>query len=435
MTESHMPISRAKIAGDRKAVVIGSGIAGLTAAIGLARAGVQVTVVTKGLGGLQLSQGTIDILGYTGDQHHNLVPTPMDAFDDLPDEHPYRLCGRAAVEQGIELMHDVLGPGELIGSVEINGLYPTAVGALRPTALVPRSMANGVAEQGKKFVIVGIEELKDYHPELIAGNIARTPLPDGDPIPARHVSFSLPRVDHEVDANPVQYARALDNPEFRARFAAAVKQLVEPGETVGIPAVLGLNDPTAFDDVQAAIGAPLFEIVSQPPSVVGMRLNEALTIAAKTAGVRMMIGAEVTGVVAEGGAATGVIVRTAGRERIISTDWVVHCGGGFESGSLAVDSYNKISERILDLPLSASDATDLIHGDFWGAPQPLFKVGVRVDESMRVLDAQGSPLYPNLLAAGGILAGSIRWEEKSGEGIALGSAMKAVATITEGVAR
>lgn len=435
MTESHLPITRTAVTGTRKAVVIGSGLAGLTAAIGLARAGVQVTVVTKGLGGLQLSQGTIDVLGYTGDQHHSLVPNPLDGFADLPAEHPYSLAGRESLAEGIALLHEVLGPEELVGGLEANGLYPTAVGALRPTALVPRSMANGKAEPGKKFLIVGIHELRDWHPELIAGNIARTPLPDGEPIPARHVSFSLPAREREVNVQPDKYARQMDTPEFRAAFVAQVKPLVQPGETVGVPAVLGLNDPTAFDEVQTALGAPIFEIVSQPPSVVGMRMNQALTTAAKTRGVRMMIGAEVTGLVAENGVATGVTVKTAGRERVISADWVVHCGGGFESGSLAVDSYNKVSERILDLPLSATDATELIHGDFWGEPQPLFKVGVRVDESMRVLDAQGEPVHPNLLAAGGILAGSIRWEEKSGEGIALASAMKAVATITEGVAR
>ncbi|MDU4244759.1 MAG: FAD-binding protein, partial [Varibaculum cambriense] len=61
--------------------------------------------------------------------------------------------------------------------------------------------------------------------------------------------------------------------------------------------------------------------------------------------------------------------------------------------------------------------------------QPLFEVGVQVDSQMRVLDASGDPLYQNLYAAGGLLAGATRWREKSGDGIALASALRACDTI------
>ena len=418
--------------GSDRVVVVGAGLAGLVAAIGLAKAGRKTTLVTFGLGGMQLSQGTIDILGYTGDEHHTLIPKPFEGMDDLPENHPYRVAGADAVRAGLAVLTEALGEGVLVGDAETNGLYPTAVGALRPTALVPASMAAGRCEPGKKFLIVGVHELKDFHPELIAGNINRTPLPDGDPIPARHASFSKPAREGEIDANPVNYARAMDGAQFRRDFAAKVKALAQPGETVGVPAVLGLNDPAVHAEVEQIVGAPVFEIVSQPPSVPGMRLNQQLTAAAKAAGVRLVMGSKVQGLVTAGGRVTGVTVATAGRSKVIPADAVVHCPGGFESGALAVDSYNKVSETVFGLPVTATDATELIHGDYWGKPQGLFLVGVATDESMRPVDAGGAVVHPNLYAAGGILAGSTRWEEKSGEGISLGSAMKAVAAITEG---
>ena len=43
----------------------------------------------------------------------------------------------------------------------------------------------------------------------------------------------------------------------------------------------------------------------------------------------------------------------------------------------------------------------------------------------RVLDQAGLPVYENLFAAGGILAGAVRWREYSGEGIAAASALRA----------
>ena len=65
------------------------------------------------------------------------------------------------------------------------------------------------------------------------------------------------------------------------------------------------------------------------------------------------------------------------------------------------------------LPLAGQDAGELVHGDYWGAQQPLFAVGVGVEAPMRPVDASGAPVYPNLYAAGGILAGAYRWSERS----------------------
>ena len=73
----------------------------------------------------------------------------------------------------------------------------------------------------------------------------------------------------------------------------------------------------------------------------------------------------------------------------------------------------------------------LLHADFWGEEQPLFLAGLAVDDSMRVVDENGTAVYTNLFAAGGNLAGATRWREKSGEGIALASALAAVDAIVE----
>ena len=51
------------------------------------------------------------------------------------------------------------------------------------------------------------------------------------------------------------------------------------------------------------------------------------------------------------------------------------------------------------------------------------------DDHMRVLDQQNRPVFENLFAAGGVLAGAMRWSEKSGEGIAAASAVRAANAI------
>lgn len=68
----------------RDAVVIGAGFSGLVSAIRLAKAGKSVTLLTKGIGGIQLGQGTIDIFGYNPDR----VADPRAAVDASPPGAP-----------------------------------------------------------------------------------------------------------------------------------------------------------------------------------------------------------------------------------------------------------------------------------------------------------------------------------------------------------
>ncbi len=396
-----------------RTVVIGAGLAGLASALRLRQAGHDVTIITKGIGGIQLSQGTIDVFGYDPE----LVTEPLKSV--AASDGPYATIGVEATKAGLEFIQQLM-PGFFAGDANSNVLLPTAVGALRPTCLYPTSMAAGVAKDGAKVVIVGPQELKDFYPSFIAGNLNRTQLVRD--YQARSASFSMPAREGEADSSAVNYARRLDSdPDYRRAFASAVAALVHDGETVGLPAILGLEAAT-WEEIQRLIGHPIFEIPLPPPGVVGMRINQALTQKARDLRISIMLGAEVTGYESRGNAIKALKVHVAGRTQVIEVDQVIYAGGGFESGSLEVDSYGVCSERIFSLPLVGTDIPDLIHGSYYD-DQPLFRVGVAVDEQMRVLDAQNNPVWVNLYAVGGLLAGAARWREKNGEGIALGSAM------------
>ncbi len=54
----------------------------------------------------------------------------------------------------------------------------------------------------------------------------------------------------------------------------------------------------------------------------------------------------------------------------------------------------------------------------------IFGCGVKVNGAMLPL-ADGTPVYDNLHCVGSLLGGARAWSEKSGEGIALGSAVAA----------
>ena len=69
---------------NRDVVVVGAGLAGLTAGVRLAQAGLRTTVVAKGPGATHLAPPTIDVLGYAPD----LVERPTAALDSFVAERP-----------------------------------------------------------------------------------------------------------------------------------------------------------------------------------------------------------------------------------------------------------------------------------------------------------------------------------------------------------
>ncbi|MCL2483353.1 MAG: glycerol-3-phosphate dehydrogenase subunit GlpB [Propionibacteriaceae bacterium] len=399
-------------------VVIGSGLAGLVAAIRLALGGQQVTLLTFGTGGTQLGQGTIDVLGYTSDDPDD--PSVHWPFDELPryagahPRHPYaRLSAdqvRRAVDWLATLVPDLLIPGD-----GRNHVVPTAVGAMRPTYLVQPSM---VWPDPTSVAVVGPRQIKDFYPEMTAANLEKTA-----EVTATGYHIDLPTRRGEAESAPVVYATALDDEQFRLGFATEVARVIGDEEVVCLPAILGLKADTSWR-IAKIIGRPVVETLMPPPSIPGMRLNEALLAIAKEAGVRLITGSKVVGFEGASGQVTAVTLRQAGRDQAYPANSFVYAGGGFESGSLSMDSYGEVTETLFGLPLPGADQPRLITGNYW-KDQKLFSLGVDVDKTMRPVNATGQAIYNNLYAVGGLLAGAIRWTEKSGDAIAVASAVQA----------
>ena len=398
------------------AVVIGAGTAGLTAGARLAEGGARVCVVAKGVGSTHLAPATIDVLGYTPAR----VASPAAALEELaalrPD-HPYALLGgetvaeslrwfRAAVESGPSM------PGyRYVGDLDRNHLLPTAVGALRPSALVPETMAGGnmATDASASVCIVGSRSLRDFHAGLCAANLGRAG------IEARAVDIEIEVT--RADENTVGLARRFDDPAWRADFAARLALKLGAEERIGMPAMLGARDPHgAWADLEQRLGRAVFEIPTLPPSVPGMRLFEILRSALRRAGGRLILGPEVVSYERSGSRIVSVATASAGHDAHYAAPWFVLASGGFGSGAIELDSRWATHERVLGLPLRGlPDAGEpRFVGDYL-AEQPMARVGVAVDGELRAEGAE------NVLVAGAGLPGAVPWREGSGEGIALAS--------------
>jgi glycerol-3-phosphate dehydrogenase subunit B len=398
-------------------VVIGAGVAGLTAAARLAEGGARVCVLAKGVGSTHLATGTVDVLGYDGGAR---VESPASALPDFVarhPSHPYALVGVESAGPALEWFRACVERGpksgyRYVGSLERNTLLPTAVGALRPCALVPETMEPGASEG--PACVVGVRVLRDFHASLCAANIG-----------ARSLELRLDV--GRAEANALGLARRLDDPGLRAAFAAELLPHLSGDERVGLPAILGLRDPHGvWTDLQERLGRPVFEIPTLPPSVPGMRVYDILRAALRAAGGRLVIGAEVTGADRDGERVTAVHAHTSGHDTTYGARWIVLATGGVASGGISVGSDWIARDTVLDLPLTGvpADGEPRFKPDYFG-DQPMARMGIAVSGELL---AEGTD---NVLVAGAALPGAEPWREGSGEGISITSGFAAASKVLQ----
>lgn len=412
------------------AVVIGAGLAGLTAALRLAEEGQKVLVVAKGVGATHLAPATIDVLGYVDGP----VESPARALPEFAAghaEHPYNRVSVELIRASLEWFKRRLGDHGYRGSLDENLLLPTAVGVAKPTALAPETMAAGDLRAGGRFVFVGLRGLKDFYPAYLADNLARAPL-YGAPVSARAVTLAPP-LDGEGDVSGVGFARRFEQPGFRDSVLRELEPHLVPGEVVGFPAVLGLRQShEVWHDVETRLGHPAFEVPTLPPSVQGIRLFETMTAALRREGGRLVLGTTVAGAEISGDRLEGVVARTAGRPLTYRARSFVLATGGFASGGLQLDSFGKADETVLGLPVAGlPQRTDALFETGYFDHHAISRAGVAVNDELRPADAEGAPVYENLHAAGATVAGAVPWREASGNGLSLATGYAAASAVLE----
>ncbi len=409
-------------------LVIGAGLAGLMAAYTAAQAGQRVHVVSTGLGALHWSAGGIDVLGYnSGDK--TPVECPLEALAELAKTepgHPYALVGEQGVREILgqfETLMEELGlPYGGAANGEENLWLPSPAGAARPTARAPRGQIAGDLGRSEPMLIVGFAGLRDFFPELIAANLGQ------QGCAARAEFLPLDLITEMRDRNTVQLAQVLDRPGRRHRLGGELRQLVRPGERIGLPAILGFDDHTAAHrELEAITGAPVFEIPTLPPSVPGMRLMNALRGKIERMGVRVDVNMRVNGFHVENDRVVWVETETSARPLKHRADKVLLATGGILGGGIDTDHTGKVWEVALHLPVAApARRSEWFRPRFLDpAGHPIFRVGVQVNCDFQPVDAQGARVYANVWAAGGVLAQADPILTRSLEGIALATGVAA----------
>ena len=406
---------------ESEVLVVGGGLAGLTSALAAAHAGADTRLVSYKQSTLRNASGLVDLLGYTPDGEGPLV-NPYDAIPELPEEHPYRTVGVRTVREAMAAF-DEAAPDYRGGHTDRNALVPTHGGTVKPTARYPAGASAGLASDDRDVLLVGVESMVDFEAEHAAAHLRAA----GVPFDVRGETVQFPG-ELGADAKVTRYAKLLDTDgavsvrgrerPARAALAERVNTVREGEPRVGFPAVLG--DDRAGEvraELADRIGADVFEVPMGPPSLPGLRLEDALFAALDEAGASIETGNPVVDFDGEG-RIERVYVEKNGARIPNSADQYVLATGGLVGKGVESDrerAYEPVFGCHVPHP---EDRYDWFDREAFG-DHPFARFGVPTDADLRPVAADGSPEFENLRAAGSVLGGYDFAAEKSGSGVSI----------------
>lgn len=409
--------------------VIGNGLAGLAATLYAINRGLSVVQFGSGHP-LGLASGCFDLLSVYPPAEKKEWDNPWEALEnltqDLPD-HPLARIERENILQAFEELFFSLGETGLPYDLDPdrNRGIITPLGTIKKTFGLPRSMWVGgeALERKANTRIIEIDGLKGFNAQLIVDRLQ----PRWRGLSAGRIQF--PGFESRPETLPEHLATSLILPANREKLAESLSREASGAEVIGLPAVLGLYKSDAVvEELKERIGVPVFEIPTLPPSVPGLRLQEALERKAPGKGSSYFFRQRVGKVESEKDG--GFKIQTGqenGTVQTVLSRGVILASGRFLGGGLQADR-KTVLEPLFGLPVYQPDRRGRWHrGDFFDPRgHEINRAGLEIDERFRPLNGQGDPVYETLFAVGSILAHQDWIREKCGSGLALATALGAV---------
>ncbi|MEW5722061.1 MAG: glycerol-3-phosphate dehydrogenase subunit GlpB [Thermodesulfobacteriota bacterium] len=410
------------------ALIIGGGLAGLTCGLKCQAEGLSCAVISAGMSALHFSSGSIDLWGRR--PGGGTVRAPWRELPDLlagRPGHPYAKCPDGLIKEALSFLQAQAAAGglSLYANGRENHFHVTTLGTLKPTYLSSRSVFNERLKAAylshPRVAILNFAGFRDFHPALAAAGLARHPMFRRSKIVTGTLRLPEPRRFERpaVELRSIDLARLFDRPGALERTAARIKDAAGDAEVVGLPATLGLTRyHQALETLERLTGLLICEIPTLPPSILGLRLDDALKNRFAALGGVYIAGDRVTGGEMTGGRLDHVHTKARGRERLEAGCFVL-ATGSFFSGGLE-SRFHRVSEPVFGLALEAEEGRMSWSDREFFPPRghPFLSYGVRTDERLRPFDARGD-VVENLYCAGAVLAGYDPVLEGSGGGVAV----------------
>ncbi|MGL5567148.1 MAG: glycerol-3-phosphate dehydrogenase subunit GlpB, partial [Plesiomonas sp.] len=226
-------------------IVIGGGMAGLSAALRLVEAGQKTMLMASGQSALHFSSGSVDLLESEGDPR-----AALPAFMAAHPDHPYSKVGMQNIEASLaDLQRHCAEQGLPLVRHDTNHQRLTPIGTLKRTWLSPDTCACVTdAPIPDVLLLATLEGFRDFHPALAAANLATHPrfahcrILTGEIRLPQLAEFS--RNPHEFRSADI--ARLCDKHHLVADLAREISRMVQESGVPGcrhivLPACLSLG--------------------------------------------------------------------------------------------------------------------------------------------------------------------------------------------------
>ncbi|MHA2062704.1 MAG: anaerobic glycerol-3-phosphate dehydrogenase subunit GlpB [Candidatus Sifarchaeia archaeon] len=413
------------------AIVIGAGMAGLTAARKIGETGKKVAVLSRGLGTTNMSTGAIDLLGYAQDK---LVLNPENEIRNLiktSPKHPYSILGNGDDKKALEIVKESikdflkLTNMAYVGDTTQNAVLSNYFGTYRPSCIIPVTMRHGnlLEFSDAKLMAVGVRGYAEFNAKFFAKSlhyVVNSFLRQTTTNEIVPNEISIPSLGKDKEITSIEIAEALDNKEAFSRFLEQLKELIRDVniDAVVVPAILGYkNWANNHLKLEKELGVPVFECLSLPPSVPGQRLQQILENAANDVGVEIHKGLQVLSAHIENNECNSLETIADIYRQTFKADVYVLASGSFIAEGLYFDG-QEFYEPIFNLPVHKDNTNNFSERRLESRNHRIAFAGIQVNQAMRPITQNGS-VITNLFAAGSILANYDYISEKSGLGVAL----------------
>lgn len=411
-------------------IIIGGGLAGLTAGIRLAEAGQSVALISGGGSALHFNSGSLGLLGF--DASHSPVSNPVEAVSALGDAHPYKKLGTRSVAQYADDAAALLQRAGVAtgGNARQNHQRLSPLGILRPAWLTLDGLATLDALHRLPRPHVAIAELAgflDFYPRFIASSLEkegfRCEILTVDNPDLQRIRLSAT----EMRANNI--ARLMHGAAL-ARFADSVRDTVKntDAEAVILPAVVDFRNESEKLEFRNKTGREVLFAPTMGMSVPGIAMHYRLSRRFLDTGGQLFTGHRAVRAEFRNDALEAVYTDKLDDEAL-RADHFVFAGGSFFGRGL-VATPERVVEPVLGLDtLAPASRSQWFDADLFGA-QPLMNAGIATDDTLRAI--RGGRPVRNLFAVGAALAEADALRRDCGAGVAMFSALAAAHRIIQG---